>query len=147
MAVRQFGRVALGFAGDRLDTELVDLAARGRGEYHAVSQLRKEGVPERIVLIHIQDTRDADALRGSLHPAAAARSRRYVCICIRTGSGYVLVLLFSDTALAAVSGDVLTAAGEFVDGQTAVFVQPLQFAIVVENFRSLILSMESIVVS
>ena len=31
----------------------------------------------------------------------------------------ILVFLFSDTALAAVSADVLTAAGEFVDGQTA----------------------------
>ena len=31
----------------------------------------------------------------------------------------IFVLLFSDTALAAVSADVLTAAGEFVDGQTA----------------------------
>ena len=60
MAVRQFGRIALGFTWNRLNTELVDLAARGRREYHAVFQLRKEGVPERIILKHIEDSRNAD---------------------------------------------------------------------------------------
>lgn len=60
MAVRQFGRIALGFTWNRLNTELVDLAARGRREYHAVFQPRKEGVPERIILKHIEDSRNAD---------------------------------------------------------------------------------------
>ena len=119
MAVRQFGRIALGFTWNRLNTELVDLAARGRREYHAVFQLRKEGVPERIILKHIEDSRNADlsADRFILRQRLVAEDP-FVFV-FEQVRNMIFVFLFSDTALAAVSADVLTAAGEFVDGQTA----------------------------
>ena len=119
MAVRQFGRIALGFTWNRLNTELVDLAARGRREYHAVFQLRKEGVPEWIILKHIEDSRNADlsADRFILRQRLVAEDP-FVFV-FEQVRNMIFVFLFSDTALAAVSADVLTAAGEFVDGQTA----------------------------
>lgn len=46
------------------------------------------------------------------------------------------ILLTTDTAFATIAGDELTAAGEFVDGQTAVVGTALAFAILVSNCRS-----------
>ena len=59
----------------------------------------------------------------------------------------IFVLFLTDTAFTAVTAYILAAAGEFVDSQTQLLVHPRQFAIEVVYFSSLILSMESIVVS
>ncbi len=70
MTVCQLCRVTLGFAWDGFDTKLVDLAVGLRREDNAVTKLREEGRPERIVLVHIQDTRNAD---GSADGSSSSR--------------------------------------------------------------------------
>ena len=60
VSVRQLGRVTLGFTWDRLNAQLVDLSRGSRGEYHAESQFCEKCKPERIVLVHIQNTGDTD---------------------------------------------------------------------------------------
>ena len=66
MPVGQLGGVALRFAGDGLDAQLVDLAVGAGGEDYPVSQLREKGMPEGIVLIHVQHPGDANRAPGSL---------------------------------------------------------------------------------
>ena len=60
MTVREFCRVAFGFARDRFNTKFVDLSRRFWGQNGAVTQFPEEDRPERVVFIHIQDTWDAD---------------------------------------------------------------------------------------
>ena len=119
MTVRQFGRIALGFTWNRLNTELVNLPARGRREHYAVFQLRKEGVPEWIILKHIEDSRNADFSADCLILRQRVVAEDPFVFVFEQVRNMIFVFLFSDTAFAAVSADVLAAAGEFVDGQTA----------------------------
>ena len=120
MAVGQLGRITFRFAGDGFNTQLVNLPGGGGREHHLVFQLRKEGKPERIVLEHIQDSGDTHLSSDCL-----IRRKRLVgkqpFIFVLVKIGYVIfVFLFADSPLAAVAADKLAAAGEFVDGQTAV---------------------------
>ena len=66
MTVRQLRRVTLGFTGDGLNTELVDLTIGAGREHHAVAQFGEKCEPERIVLVHIQYSGDTDHTSGSL---------------------------------------------------------------------------------
>ena len=66
MTVCQLCRITLGFTGDGLDTELVDLAVGAGREHHAVAQFGEESEPERIVLVHIQYSGDTYHTSGSL---------------------------------------------------------------------------------
>ena len=59
VAVRKLRRIAHALGGHRFDAGLVGLL-RGRvGQHHPVPQLREEGEPERVVLVHVERTRDA----------------------------------------------------------------------------------------
>ena len=59
VAVRELRRVAHALRRHGLDARLVGLL-RGRvGKHHAPSELREEGEPERVVLIHVERTGDA----------------------------------------------------------------------------------------
>ena len=53
MSVRQLCRIAFRLTGDGLDTELIDFAVGNRGEHYPETQLREEGEPERVILVHI----------------------------------------------------------------------------------------------
>ena len=53
MAVGKFRRIALRFAWDRLDPQLIDLPGWSRREYDTKAQGMEEGKPERIILIHV----------------------------------------------------------------------------------------------
>ena len=66
MTMSQLCRVTLGFTGDRLNTELVDLAVGAGREHHAVAQFGEKCEPERIVLVHIQYSGDTYHTSGSL---------------------------------------------------------------------------------
>ena len=65
VAVRELRRVAHALRRHGLDARLVGLL-RGRvGKHHAPSELREEGEPERVVLVHVERTGDAHrATRG-----------------------------------------------------------------------------------
>ena len=60
MAVNQLGRIAYGFTGDGLDTHVVDLMGGFRRQNNAEAQIGEECMPERIVLVHIQDSGNTD---------------------------------------------------------------------------------------
>ena len=108
MTVGQLCRIALGLTGDGLDAQLVNLVCGGRREYHPVSQLREEGEPERIVLIHIQNAGNTHLLRALPRlPASGVIAEEAVYSYIQTGSGILFFVLFlAQTAFAAVSADV-----------------------------------------
>ena len=59
MAVDQLCRIALRFAGNGLNTQLVDLPGGLGREHHMVAQLLKENSPEGEVFIHVEYPRDA----------------------------------------------------------------------------------------
>ena len=64
MTVRQFRRVAFGFAWNRINAEFVDFSCGLRRENHTETELLKERCPERIVFIHVQYTRKSDGPAG-----------------------------------------------------------------------------------
>ena len=118
-------RVALGLGRDRLDAELVDLTCAGRGQDGPELQLTEEGRPERIVLVHVEHTRDTHlATLGEID-----RKRLVIKHALHLVSEEVrnvgLRLRLSETTLAAVAGDEVPAGAELVDGQDAVVVAAL----------------------
>ena len=120
MSVGKLGRIALGLTWNGLDSKLINLSGGGRGKHYLVFQFCKEGIPERIILKHIQYTRDTYlASHRLLRGKWLVGEQTLVLIFIKVRD-MILVLLFADTALAAVSAYKLAAACEFVDGKTAV---------------------------
>ena len=49
----QLGRITFRLAGDGLDAQLINFVGGAGRENHGVPELRKEGEPERVVLIHV----------------------------------------------------------------------------------------------
>ena len=90
VTVCQLCRITFRFTWDGFDTKFVDLTVGSRREYHLIFQLRKEGEPERIVLKHIQDSRDTYCTADSLIGIKRCRNRRFFCICNQTGLEYFL---------------------------------------------------------
>ena len=108
VTVRKLGRVALGFARDRLDSQFIDLSGGSRREDDLEPELRKESEPERIILEHIEDARDPDASSRSIFQRFIAEDPLIlVIIDIRE---IVLIFLQSQTLLTAVAGDKTAAA-------------------------------------
>ncbi len=66
MAVSKLGRIAFGFTWDGLNTQLINLSGGSRRKYHLGISVRKESIPERIILKHIQNTGDTNLSSGSL---------------------------------------------------------------------------------
>ena len=64
VSVGDLGGVAFRFGGDGLDAHLVNRMRGQRRENHAVAQLCKEGCPEGVILVHVQNAGDAD---GAAH--------------------------------------------------------------------------------
>ena len=59
MPVRQFRGVAFRLAGNGFDAKLVNFSVGGRGKYHLIAQLGKEGEPEGVIFIHIEHSWNA----------------------------------------------------------------------------------------
>ena len=64
MSVSKFCRIAFGLTWDGLDTQLIDLTCGSRRKHHLVFQFGKESIPERVILKHVQNTRDTDLSTG-----------------------------------------------------------------------------------
>ena len=73
MAVGEFGRETDVVRHDRVDACLVGAVGGGGGENDLETSLRQEGVPEGVVLVHVEDTGYADASAG---PAGQGLSKR-----------------------------------------------------------------------
>ena len=119
MTVCQFCRITFGLTWNRFNTQFVDLTVGSRREYHLIFQLRKEGEPERIVLEHIQDSRDTYFTADSLIGIKRCVTEDFFVFVIKQVRDIFFIFLLSDTTFTAVTADILAAAGETVDGQTA----------------------------
>ena len=120
MTVSQLGGIALGLTGDGLDAQLVHFVGGGRCEDDPVFQLREEGEPERVVLVHVQNSRNTDLSALCLVCLQRCVTEEEFILIFKKVRDLFFILFLAQTALTAVSTDELTAAGEAVDGQTAV---------------------------
>ena len=120
MTVCQLGRVTFGFTRNGFDTQLINLVSRGRREDYLIFQLRKEGEPERIVLIHVQDTRNTDLSSGGFISRQRFVIENTMQLIFIKVWNIIFIFFFADTALTTVTGYVLSAAGKLVNGQTTV---------------------------
>ena len=128
--VGNLGRIAFRLGGNGLDPEFIELMGRGRGQDDPVAELCEERMPERIQFIHIQHARNPDyaAVRFVLRERLAPEDQ-FVLKIVKVGQ-VVRIALLSDAALAAVAADELAAAGEAVDGKTAVVGTALALGVV-----------------
>ena len=119
MAVGQLGRVALRFAGNGFNAQLIDFPGRGGRKHYLVAQLCEEGEPERVVLEHVQNPRNAHLAPGSFILGQRRVVEQLFIFILEQIGNVVGVLFLANSPLAAVSADILAASAEFVDGQTA----------------------------
>ena len=127
MSMGQLGRIAFGFAGDGFDSQLIDAVRGAGGENHLIFQFCKKGIPERIILIHVQHA-------GNPHTS----SFRFICrqrfigkqpfqLIFKQVGNLAWILRLSQTSFTAVAGDILASAGKTVYGKTAVIGTALTF--------------------
>ena len=76
-------------------------------------------MPERIIFIHIKNSRDTDSSSLCFVFGKRLVIKISFKLVFKKIGDIVLVLLLSDTALAAVARNVLASAGKSVDGKTA----------------------------
>ena len=60
MSMCQFCRITFRFTWNRFDSEFINLTARRWREHNAELQFMEESKPERVIFIHVQDTRETD---------------------------------------------------------------------------------------
>ena len=120
MAVCEFCRVTFGLTRDRLDAQLIDLVAGLRGQYHAEAEFLKESCPVREVLVHVEDTRDPDNASCRLVGSQRLIVEDSVVFPGEQVRDIAFCFFHTESALTAVSGNVLTAALKAVDRQDAV---------------------------
>ena len=120
MPVGQLGRITLRFTGDGLDAELINGMGGTGGENHLISELCEKGIPERIVLIHVQHSGNAYPAPPGLICGQRLIGKQPFQLVFKQIGHLTWILRLSKSPLAAVAGDILTAAGEPVNGQTAV---------------------------
>ena len=120
MPMHQLCRVANGFTGDGFHAHLkYRLGGEGR-KHNPVSQLGKEGIPEGVILKHIQHTRDTDcSLRCLLCRQGFIIEQSMAFIIIQVGRG-VFNFFLAQTSFTAVACDEASAAAEQIDRQQAV---------------------------
>ena len=120
VAVDQLGRIALRFAGNGLNAQLIELF-RGLGRQHsAEAQLLEEGGPERIILVHVQHSGNADGASGGFVRRPRLIVEHPVVFVVKQVGNVPGDLFLSQTSLTAVAADKVAAAAELVDGEHAV---------------------------
>ena len=120
MPVYQFCRVTLGFTRYGFNSQLVNLPCGLGGQDGPEPQFFKENSPERIILIHIENTRDSHGSpRGHIGRQWFKIEHSVVFIFKKIGN-ITFGPRASETALTPVAGYKLTAAVEAVDGEHTV---------------------------
>ena len=120
MAVAHLGRVAHALGRHGLDARLVGLLARLVGQLHAKAQARKERVPEGIVLVHVECSRDTHGAARSLVGTQDLAVKEQLVFLFEEVGGLGLLLFVAGALLAAVTGNEAPAAAKVVDGKLAV---------------------------
>ena len=113
-------RVTFRLTRDRLDAQLVDLVAGLWGQHHAEAELLKEGCPVREVLVHVEDPRDSHNAVGRLVGCQRLIVEESVILPCKEVRDVTFCLFHAETALTAVSRDILAVSGETVDRQQTV---------------------------
>ena len=120
VAVAHLGRIAHALGRHGLDARLVGLLARLVGQLHAKTQARKERVPEGVVLVHVECTRNADGTTRGLIGAQHLAVKEQLVFLFEEVGGLGLLLFVAGALLAAVAGNEAPAAAKVVDGELAV---------------------------
>ena len=120
VSVGKLCRVTFRLTRDRLDAKLVDLVAGLRGQHDLKTEFFKEGCPVREIFVHVEDTRDADDASGRLVGSQRLIVEESVILPCKEVRDVTLCLFHTETALTAVSGNILTSAFEPVDRQDTV---------------------------
>ena len=120
MSVGQLGGVAFGFRWNGVHTQLVDFPVREGRQHSPEAQFPEEGRPEGIVLIHIQNSGQADGTSVSLCLSQRCVIKHPFLLIGHHIGGSLPCVRFSRTLFAAVSGDMPAATGEDVHGKHAV---------------------------
>ena len=121
VSVDHFGRITCRIGRDRLHAALIQRLAGWRRQDNSIPKVREECMPERIVLIHVQDSRDTDdAARCHLFRQwiVIEESLEFICIKVRD------LIIFADglalAPLTSVSCEESGAVVEAVYGHHAV---------------------------
>ena len=105
MSVGNLSWIAFGFARNRFNSQLIDLLTGFRGDDDPESQFGKEGVPEWVILVHIQYTRNANgSTRSTVFLQWTVFEDTVQFILIEVWH-VVLFLFFSSATFTAVTGD------------------------------------------
>ena len=120
VSVGKLCRVTFRLTRDRLDAQLVDLVAGLWGQHHAEAELLKEGCPVREVLVHVEDPRDSHNAAGRLVGCQRLIVEESVILPCKEVRDVTFCLFHAETALTAVSGNILTSTLEPVDRQDTV---------------------------
>ena len=119
VTVRQLRRVALRLTGDGFDAQLVDLTGRCGRKHHMEFQRLKEGGPERVVLVLVQNARNTDHAAGRFLQRKRFVAEETLVLIGEQVRNARAFLLLAQALFTAVSADIATTAREMVDGQTA----------------------------
>ena len=105
----QFGRIALRFTGNGFNAQFINLSRGGGREHHLIPQPGKEGIPEGIILKHVQNPGYSHLSSGGFILCQRFVGEQHFVFIIKQIRDMVLILLLADAALTAVAGDVLAA--------------------------------------
>ena len=120
VSVGELGRIAHALGRHGLDAGLVGLLGGLVGEHHREAQVGEEGVPEGIVLVHVERARDAHrTARGGAGVEHRAVEQQLVLEREQVGRGD-LGLLVAGALLAAVARDEAVTVAKVVDREQAV---------------------------
>ena len=120
MSVSKFCRITFGFTWDWFNAKFVNFSIGSRRKYYAEFQSVEKCKPERIVLIHIQHTWNANSspdCLGFVKRLIIEITLHFICKQVRHT---VVRFFFSETAFTAVTGNEFASAAEFIDRQTTV---------------------------
>ena len=88
-------------------------------QHHTVSKLCKEGIPEWIIFIKVQNSWDTDCTTDCFIFRQRFISKESFIFVIKQIWNIIRILNFTKTAFTTVSGDMLTTSGEFADSKAA----------------------------
>ena len=113
MAVPQLGRIADRVGRNRRLSAQVQIARRGRGDDHLISQRREKGVPERQIFIEVQSHRDAHHAARPFDRAVGGEQLPLVLmqpLHLHVKEGGLRFLAFAQRLVAFVAADVAPSA-------------------------------------
>ena len=119
MTVYHLRRIAFRFTRDGIHTQTIQLLIRERRKHDTESQMLKELRPERIVLIHIQNTRNTDYAPRCLCCLQRLVVKHSLTLEFKQIRRIILLSAAAHDTFAAVTGNISVTVGELTDRQAA----------------------------